>query len=335
MTTLIIGNKWLNRIALTSPILAVLSGLTLQAEEIGNSWAMPAPQERPATVKNPPITVTTGLAEQFNSNVDKGGSMSVTRFQAGLMVPFRLTDALVVNTSFKFGFDSYDFSSMQGQWQGPWHNINTYTLASILQGTINDQWSIYGGGLVRESGETSAKFTEGYTGGGIIGVNFKCSDTLTIGGGLGIMSQLENHVLVLPLLTANWRFANNWHLKIGLTDVATTGYGAEVAYDVSQNWELGLGLQHQKSRFRIEGGKYQIGASGKLYDRSLDGIGQEEATALYTEATWHATSALDVNAYLGITVGGNIRVENNTGTEIYSSDYNTAAIVGLDASLRF
>lgn len=36
-------------------------------------------------------------------------------------------------------------------------------------------------------------------------------------------------VIVLPLVTANWKFAENWQLKAGFIDVATLGYGASVA----------------------------------------------------------------------------------------------------------
>jgi len=324
------------RAALAGFSMIALSGLALQAEELDSSGALPAPQTGPTAAKNPPTTLSTGLAEQFNTGVANGGTMSITRFQAGVVAPFRLTDALVVSTSFKYGLDSYDFRGVQPQWRGPWHNINTYTLATIVQGTIDDQWSVYGGGLVRESGETGAEFGEGFTGGGLIGVNYKYSDTLSFGGGLGLMSQLEDHAAVLPLITANWKFADDWRLRVGLTDVATTGYGAEVIYDAVSDWQLAFGFQHEKSRFRIEGRNSLISVPpGRIYGPTQDGIGQEESSALYTDATWHATSDIDVDGYLGLTVGGNLRVENQHGTGIYSSDYNTAAIIGLKASFRF
>ena len=146
------------RAALAGFSMIALSGLALQAEALDSSGALPAPQAGPTAAKNPPTALSTGLAEQFNTGVANGGTMSITRFQAGVMAPFRLTDALVVSTSFKYGLDSYDFRSVPPQWRGPWHNINTYTLATIVQGTIDDQWSVYGGGLVRESGETGAEF---------------------------------------------------------------------------------------------------------------------------------------------------------------------------------
>jgi hypothetical protein len=317
-------SKWTRRFAVAGITLAALPVLAADSENLANSDAISAPTEAPTTVKTPPTSVSAGLAEQFNTGVANGGTMSITRFNAGVAVPVRLTDDLVLSTSFRFALDSYDFRSLAPGWFGAWHNIDTYTLASVLCGRIDDQWSVYGGGLLRESGETGAEFKKGITGGGIVGVNYKYSDTLSFGGGLGLMSQLEDHASVLPLLTANWKFADQWALKLGLTDVATIGYGLKVTYDLSKDWQLAVGFQHDKSRFRIEGN-----------GPTSSGIGQNQSSTLYTEATWHATEKLDLDGYLGLATGGNIRVENSTGSGINSSDYNTAAVVGVKASLRF
>jgi hypothetical protein len=330
-------NPWTCRFAVAGLTLMTLSLMAQDAQNLQNSDGISAPTEGPTAAKTPPTSVSSGLAEQFNSGVANGGTMSITRFNAGVAVPVRLSDDLVLSTSFRYGLDSYDFRGLQPQWRGAWHNIDTYTLATVLQGRIDDQWSVYGGGLVRESGESGAEFDQGFTGGGVLGVNYKYSDTLSFGGGLGGMNQLEEGPAVLPLLTADWKFADDWCLKLGLTDVATIGYGAQVIYNLSKDWDLSAGFQHEKSRFRIEGVKYPIVVfpPGRVYGPSINGVGQEESSALYTDATWHATDSVDVDAYLGLTVGGNIRMENKTGAEMNSSDYNTAAVLGVRASLRF
>jgi len=313
-------NKWACRFALAGLSLIALPVLAQDTQNASSSEGIPAPDSQASDDKSLPTTVSTGLSEQFNTGVATGGTMSVTRFNAGVAMPTRLTDTLVLSTSFRFGLDSYWFRN-----DGPWHNVYGYTLSSILQAKINDKWSVYGGGMVRQNGEASTKFKDGITGGGIAGVNYKYSDTLSFGGGLGIMSQLEEHATVLPLLTANWKFAEDWTLKLGLSDVASTGYGLRVSYDLSKDWQFGAGLQHQKSRFRIKG--YDSSSSG--------GVGQDQSTTLYADALWHATDKMDLNGFIGLATGGNLRVENATGTELGSSDYNTAAVIGVKASIRF
>ena len=166
--TPIISN-WTRRFSVAGITLAALPVLAADSDNLANSDAIAAPTEAPTTVKTPPTSVSTGLAEQFNTGVANGGTMSITRFNAGVAVPVRLTDDLVLNTSFRFALDSYDFRSLAGGWFGAWHNIDTYTLSSVLCGRIDDKWSVYGGGLLRESGETGAEFKKGITGARVAG----------------------------------------------------------------------------------------------------------------------------------------------------------------------
>lgn len=82
-------------------------------------------------------------------------------------------------------------------------------------------------------------------------------------------------------------------------------------------------MQFHKTRFRIEG-------SGV----SSDGVGQEQATVLFAEATWHASPTLDLSGFLGIAAGGNLRIETNSGNRIGDSDYDPAALLGLRLNIR-
>jgi Domain of unknown function (DUF6268) len=328
MKNKLIINKWACRFAVAGMTLMALPVLAADTQDLNDDTAIPAPSEQPNTAPNPPMSVSTGLAEQFNTGLKTGGgTLSVTKFQAGLMAPIRLSDAYILNISVRYGLDSYEFKALQPQWFGAWHNIDTITVAPILQCKIDDQWSAYGGGLLRESGEN---FQSGVTGGGIAGFNYKYSDTLTFGAGLGVVDQIEDHATVLPLLTANWKFADDWSLKLGLSDVATTGYGIKVIYNFSPQWEFSAGLQHQKARFRIEGNGQTINGQ-----TSSDGVGQDETTTIYAAATWHATDNLDVDGYMGMAVGGKLTLDNSTGTQIIASDYNSAAVIGVKASYRF
>jgi hypothetical protein len=166
------------------------------------------------------------------------------------------------------------------------------------------------------------------------GVTYKWSDTLSLGAGLGVMTQLEEHAAVLPLLSVDWKFADQWRFKVGLTDIGTAGYGAELIYSPWEQWDFALGFQHHRSRFRVEG--HNEGITGGSTD---NGIGQEEASNLYLSATWHACPNTELVGYLGVTTGGNIRLENQHGTQNSligeSSEYNTAAILGVKAVVRF
>ena len=112
--------------------------------------------------------------------------------------------------------------------------------------------------------------------------------------------------MLVPLFTVKWQFADDWRLDAGLTDVATTGYGAEVKWLFSDTWDFGFGLQYHKARFRIAS---PDGSGG-------EGAGQEKAATLYADATWHATPKVDVDGFVGFAAGGNLAAYNNARDKV-------------------
>jgi hypothetical protein len=275
-----------------------------------------------------PITVFLGGAEQFKSDIDKNdaGSLSISRAMVGVKVPFRFDENFTLNTTVRYGLDYFDFTDTPGNFS-PWKYINTLSAASVLTWKPDDSnWSYYGGGFVRMSSESGVSLNRAANGGGLAGVSYKFSDTLSLGAGLAVMSQLEDDAKVLPLITAKWQFADNWVLSAGLTDVATIGYGAEVKWLFSKEWDFAAGVQFHKSRFRINGDS-AIGTQ--------NGIGTEEASAVYLSSTWHASDKVDLGAFIGAAGGGKLKLADSSGNHEQSVDYKTAAILGVRASLKF
>src|SRR5215472_15024494 len=195
MKNTLVKNTWACRIALAGlslaamPVLADQPAMTTmtnapattmgetpmqeeQAADISDSGALAAPMEE-AGGKAPAPAFSTGFVEQFNTGVATGGTLSIARFNAGIKGPVQLTDALRWTTAFRFNLDNYDFRSISPAWDGAWKNIGTYTLASIVQATIDPQWSIYFGGVGRQSGELDGtKWKDGLTGGGLGGATY-------------------------------------------------------------------------------------------------------------------------------------------------------------------
>ena len=278
-----------------------------------------------------PITASVGIAEQFNSKLKNTGgtepSFSVTRFNLGVKAPFRLNDKSQLATSFRYGFDAYNFNSWS-RTPTPWRNINTLQAASILAYRVDDTWSVYGGGFVKLSADSDVALGKGATGGILAGFNYKVSDTLNLGAGFAAASQIQTHAMFVPLFTAKWQFADNWRLDAGLTDVATTGYGAEVKWLFSDTWDFGFGLQYHKARFRIA-------SPGGAGSTGGDGAGQEKAATIYADATWHATPKVDVDGFVGVAAGGNLAAYDNARNKVAGFNYKPAAILGLKGSVRF
>lgn len=316
-------NQWTGGALLAGLSLVAISASAQDVESLSQGMAAPAPQPaQPAGQgKRQPVIVNAGVSEQFNSSIENGGDFSITRVKLGVGVPLRLNDNLRLGTTARYEYDNYDFSGVTA----PWQNINTLSLASILQWQMNDPWTIYGGAFVKLAAESGSSLADGATGGGLAGFSYKVNDGLSLGLGLAVASQLGEGAAVLPLITARWNLNDSWRLDAGLTDVTTIGYGAEIKYLLDQEFDFGFGIQFHKSRFKINGPT----------PGTQKGFGQEEATTLYADATWHASPHVDLGGFVGLATGGQLRVDNSSGDQRYQSDYDPAAILGLKATLRF
>jgi hypothetical protein len=136
---------------------------------------------------------------------------------------------------------------------------------------------------------------------------------------------LEDPAKVLPLFLCKWKFADQWRLDAGLTDLATVGYGASVTWMPTSEWEFSGGIQYHKSRFRIDGGN----------DVAKDGIGEESAATVYVASAWHVCPHADLGAFLGAAVGGKVALENKGGNTLFEHDYKPGAVLGINATFKF
>jgi len=298
METNLVKKQWNCRIALAGLSLISLSAFAQDVESLENGAAKPAPQESAAdNSARLPISATLGVSEQFNTDVDRAGDFSITRVKLGVGVPVRLNEQLILTTTLRYEFDSYNFDKVFPWIPMDWDHINTLSAGSILQWRVNDDWICYAGGFLKASAEAGVGLNRGLTGGGLAGFSYKLNDELSLGAGLAVASQIEEDTSVLPLVTAKWKFADDWRLDVGLTDVATFGYGAELKWIFNKEWDFGLGGQYHQSRFRIVGYQAYVTVPFRIHRRTIDGVGQEEATTIYLSAAWHASPKVDFNGF--------------------------------------
>jgi hypothetical protein len=132
---------------------------------------------------------------------------------------------------------------------------------------------------------------------------------------------------LLPFITANWQFADNWNLRVGFSEVAANGgYGLEVMCNLNEQWKVGGGAQFRQKRFRLEDD------DGTLTD---DGVGEDKAASLYGKAVWEPSPKCSVEILAGISAAGEVRLENGGGHKIFEEDYDPSLIIGLRGVFRF
>jgi Domain of unknown function (DUF6268) len=272
-----------------------------------------------------PVTATRiipGFGYRSKADIDNGGEFSEVAFSVRGGPSFAFSDDIRLLAWASYRFTHYDFSDFAVD---PWENIHTFRATPIVSYTMDEQWSFYGGPTVAISGEEGADFGHSFTGGGLAGVSYKVHDRLSVGGGLGISSQIEDKARLLPFITANWQFYDQWNLRIGFPEIAANGgLGAEVTYDFNPHWKFGAGFQFQQKRFLLD-------EDGPV----PSGVGQDKSIPIYAKVGWQATEKTLLELIVGVAAGGEVLLEDQHGREIAEEDYDPSALIGLRAVFTF
>lgn len=269
--------------------------------------------------------VGTGLSHQFDGDIDSGGEFNVTRVHGEFGATYTFNPDLKIDLSFGYEYSGYDFSGSSGFGAlDPWEDIHSLRLRALLTARIDDQWSVFGGPVITLAGE-DADFDDGVSGGGLIGASYRVSDTLTLGGGIALISELEDDVAVFPVFVVNWNFAQDWTLRNSQATLGLgQGGGLEVAWEFADDWELGLGVQYQWRQFRLD----DTGTAP-------NGVGEELSIPLYANATWQISPTAQLSMFAAVAVGGEIEVQDSSGSTISDQDYDPAGLLGARFTLRF
>ena len=263
-----------------------------------------------------------GFGYRSDADIDGGGEFSELAFSIRGGPSFAFRDDIKLIAWGSYRFSHYDFKDFGVD---PWENIHTFRATPLVNYTMNEQWSFYGGPTFGISGEEGADFGHSFTAGGLAGVSYKVHDRLSVGGGLGIFSQIEDDARLLPFITANWQFLDQWNLRVGFSEVAASGgIGAEVTYDFNPQWKFGAGFQFQQKRFLLD-------EDGPV----PSGVGQDKSVPIYVKAGWQATERTLVEFLVGVNAGGEVLLEDQNEREIAEEDYDPSAIIGLRAVFTF
>jgi hypothetical protein len=288
-----------------------------QDSELNSEDSVPAPE--PGSPRVLPITVVAGGSRQFNTSIDNGGNFSVNRYRAAVGVPIRLNDQFVIAGGVTYQMDSYDFG---GGFRG-WGDINTLTASAMLHYRYDEHWAFYGGPIVRTAAEGS-DWSNATEGGGAVDATYIFNDKLRIGAGLVAIGQIEDNAQVMPIINANWKFADDWRLKVGFADLATAGYGARVTWDFAPQFQWSFDAQSRKSRFRTQTSGYTAG-----------GVGEESAITLTTGVTWSPCKGFSATGFVGVAAGGRVQSETSNGIQLRNDTYDPAPVLGLRANFVF
>jgi hypothetical protein len=269
-----------------------------------------------------------GYTHRFETDIDSGGEFSLDTYSFGLDVSHDFSRDASLTFRADYGVASYEFGGSTGLGGlDPWHDIHTLSFGAALSVDLNDRFNVFAGPVFQFSRESGADWTDGFIGGGIGGVTYRVHDHLFLGGGLGVVSQIEDDVRLFPIIIVEWQISRQWRISSrgasgGRTSVEFTGI--EAIYSPTDEWEFALGGGSSFSRFRLDD---DLPAS--------DGVGEDESTPVWLRASWKPNETFSLDAIGGVSFGGELKLEDDDGDNIATSDYDAAPFVGVFGSVRF
>lgn len=266
-----------------------------------------------------------GAVYQFDSDLDEGGNYNATRFTIQVGSGYSWDPQTNVSFSLGYSYDGYDFSGTTGFGSlNPWEDIHTISFGVPMRLELDDQWTAFVIPSIRSTGESGANFDKTVTGGGLGGFSYRFNDRLTIGPGIGVFSQLEESITIIPIVIINWKITDKWSLDTGRGLGATLGPGLTLNYQPNRIWLFAIGGRYEKLRFRLD----KNGATG-------DGIGEDSSFPLFVSGTYNVNPESNISLVGGLELGGEMKLEDKEGRTVKEESYDTGIFLGLTFNTRF
>jgi len=280
--------------------------------------------ERPGTQSPWSPFARGGYVHQFDSDLDGGGKFDVDRFFLQGGISYSMGPRRRISLSVGAGRDRYGFFGNPGFVDEPWDRIDQLRFSVPVTWAFDEQWTLFAIPTLRFYGESGADSGDSATGGALAGLSYRVSDRLTIGPGLGVLSQIEDSVSVFPILIVDWKITDRISLETGRGLGATQGPGLNLNYRLSDTWSFGLGGRYESLRFRLD-------------DRGSapDGVGEDRSVPVYVSATYSRGRDLQIRAIGGVELNGELRLEDSQGRRLARDNYETAPFLGATFNIRF
>ncbi len=261
----------------------------------------------------------TAEADFDGDNGSVQSSRAGADFEVGIPIGERSQLAIAAGTTGLF----FDFGGDEGFGAGdPWDTVLEHTLGVGFSTRANEKWSYGGRAFVRSSGERGADFSDTMMFGVGGGFEYTFSEKFSAGPGFLVMSQLEDDVLVLPLVTFSWKISERWSAGTRVGTGSGLGAGGGVQYQATDSLAVFGGVGYQSHRFRLD----EDGATP-------DGVGEVTGVPVTLGFTWTASPQVSLSARGGWMFAQEYTLDDEDGDELREIDADSAPFLG--ATLHF
>jgi hypothetical protein len=262
--------------------------------------------------------VNAGIVHKFETDIDSGGALSVTRSYAGADFGGAVGKDSLLNLGFGFGVDSYDFSEIGA----PWGDIMRLDASIAYTRMIDREWALRLAPSAQLTGEDGASVSESLVFGAIASASRQIDADLRLGFGIAMFTGLEE-TRAFPFLAVQWKISDTWTLQNPFRPGPAGPAGLELVH-TDGSWEFALGGAYRSFRFRLSDDNPVAG-----------GIGEYASVPLFARASSTLYRALQIDLYAGLLAAGRIKIEDESGRKLSSSDFDTGPLAALTLNGRF
>lgn len=263
---------------------------------------------------------------EFESKSDAGDEFDAWR--SGVYASFGgpINESILVSFSGRYAHSSYDFNLDNGapaEFGGtqlprePWNTLNTLDLLPSATILVGSEVSVVASVPIRWAAENGAD-RNGFAAGISALVRWQVNDSLSVGAGIGVMSQLEDDAETFPIVSFRWRIDESFEFR---TEGSWyQGGNATLLWGASDAFRLTFSVGYERTRFRLD--EYGTAAD-------TNGIGEVTTIPLEVGIRFRIIDAAYLDVRTGLGIAGRIRVEADNGNKLYDQQYDTAPRVGV------
>ena len=311
---------------------SVLSLLIVCSVQLSLLSALASAQERQGGVQIKPnerpgwgVSALIRYSHQFDTDLDSGGGYRADRATASASLRYAFEQRRTISLAVGYNFDGYDFYGSTGlAGLRPWKNIHSVRFSVPIRWGLDDRWTLFGVPTIRSTGEEGVNCSDSLNGGGFLGASYYLNENLTIGPGLGILTQIEDDATIFPILLIDWRIMETLSFGTGRGEGSTLGPGLYLSWQPNRQWTFSLGGRYEKLRFRLD----DDGVARR-------GVGEDRAFPLVAGATYNISPRAQLTLSGGVLFGGRLKLEDQNGNTIDEQDYDPAAFLGASLRCRF
>ncbi len=309
----------------TSPPVAIIAAITVGA-------AVPcAAQDNqpPAQLASPGsndlrFSIAAGYQRLFETDLDGGGTFSVNRIGLELKAQTKIAADWRLDLNLRYLFGDYDFTGAVNLGGNPWSDVTTLQMDARFHWRVNDDLAVIFGPFIMWSRETGASWNDAFTGGAFGGVLIRSGDNLAWGGGFGVSSQLDDSVLVYPVLFLDWTINDDMKLTSTAGPVGLAFTGLEFVWAFAEEYEAAAGFRYEFRRFRLDNTGVAPG-----------GIGEDSSFPVWVRFSFRFNDNIAADLYAGFVTGTSFQVDNVNGVRLGEDDTDLAPTVAFNVRVDF